>query len=52
MSDSHALYAKLAHLKPCLVYASGFRSSSQNIHLTGEIIYGDYSHDLLEEAAR
>lgn len=51
MSESYALYAKLAHLKPCLVYARGFRSSSENIHLTGEIIYSDYSHDLLEEAA-
>lgn len=45
-----SLYAELAHLKPRLVYASRLGSGSEDIHFAREVIRGDDSHDLLEEA--
>lgn len=47
----NALYAELAHLESCFIYASGLGTSSQNVHLIREIVDGNYAHHLLKEAA-
>src|SRR5699024_6288885 len=50
--QGYILYAELAHLKTSFVDSSGLGTSSQDIHLVGEIVGRDDAHHLLEEAAR